>query len=146
MNPFRIDRYILSSQRDFGGGSLPSSPSNNILHFIRAIECYLEDYDEEFRRGVFTFIENESTYLRGGKGDALRNALRAKLPHLIQFDVIKSALMIADMYMVQLEEAIDSLSSEEPMQYNFFQAIFSGELARRTAADSSDSRGAHDII
>ena len=69
---------------------------------------------------MFTFIENESTYLRGGKGDALRNALWAKLPHLIQFDVIKSALMIADLYMNQLEEVIDSLSSEEPMQYNFF--------------------------
>ena len=106
MNPFRIDRYILSSQRDFGGASLPSPPSNNILHFVRAIECYLEDYDEEFRREVFTFIENESTYLRSGNGDALRNALRAKLPHLIQFDVTKSALMIADLYM------IDSLSSE----------------------------------
>jgi len=121
---------FLHRTRDFGGVSSPSSPSNHILHFIRAIECYLEDYDEEFRRGVFTFIENESTYLRGGKGDALRNALRAKLPHLIQLDVIKSALMIADLYMDQLEEAIDSLSSEEPMQYNFFQAVFSGELAK----------------
>ena len=32
--------------------------------------------------------------------------------------------------MDQLEEAIDSLSSEEPMQYNFFQAVFSGEFAK----------------
>ena len=79
---------------------------------------------------MFTSIENESTYLRGGKGDALRNALRAKVPHLIQFDVIKSALIIADLYMDQLEEAIDSLPSEEPMQHNFFQAVFSGELAK----------------
>ena len=130
MNPFRIDRYTFSSQRDFGGASLPSSPSNNILHFVRAIECYLRDYDEEFRREVFTFIENESTYLCGGKGDALRNALRAKLPHLIQFDVIKSALMIADLYMDQLEEAIDSLSSEEPMQYNFFKLFFRVNLQK----------------
>jgi len=115
----------------------------HIHHFIRAIECYVEDQDPDFQREVFDYIKKE--YVRAnmmdGNGSSdksnsssgarlLRQTLLQKLKDLIQLDPVLSAQLVAELFMDDLDEVLNGLMMDQQVQFQLLQAIISGDLTK----------------
>ena len=112
---------------------LSADRKRHVHHFVRAIECYLEDFDDDFRRDVYDYIKNESVHLKGGSdgtNELLRKALWDKIPMLVQLDNTLTAQMVAEMFVDYLDEVLESLAINGSMQYKFLHSIISGDLVK----------------
>ena len=126
---------ILHKMIDFN--AIPPTGSKQHLHdFIRTLECYLGDHDEQFRKKLFTFLRKEIVVLRSTKGIHLRTALWEKLPQLIDLDVIECAQTIADLFIDDIDQVLSQLSKDDNAQYKFLRAIISGDLAKHDSVAS----------
>eukprot|EP00550_Attheya_septentrionalis_P011433 CAMPEP_0198305396 /NCGR_PEP_ID=MMETSP1449-20131203/57882_1 /TAXON_ID=420275 /ORGANISM="Attheya septentrionalis, Strain CCMP2084" /LENGTH=1809 /DNA_ID=CAMNT_0044007929 /DNA_START=135 /DNA_END=5564 /DNA_ORIENTATION=- len=122
-------------------------------HFVKAIDCYLEDDDSDFQREVFDYVRKECmggslamTKIESadGKGsgnahDLLRDALCEKLPNLIRLDAVLSTQIVAELYIEDLDKILVSLEQAEKgsVKFEFLHSIISGDLAKVDAVAGS---------
>jgi vacuolar protein sorting-associated protein 8 len=106
-------------------------------HFRCAIDCYLDDNDESFRREVFDYIKKECAGVadRGEAGQisnspSLRDAVFEKLPALVHLDPLMTARLVAELFVDDLDRVVQALELDDDgvSLFNFFQAIISGDL------------------
>ncbi|GKY91185.1 hypothetical protein MPSEU_000091200 [Mayamaea pseudoterrestris] len=102
-------------------------------HFKRAIDCYIGDDEEAYRREVFDYVKKECAGMT--KQDAvdgsvtLRDALFAKLPALVKLDALLSARLVAELFVDDLDKVVQVLETEGGKSlFRFFRAIISGNL------------------
>lgn len=107
-------------------------------HFRSAIDCYVEDDDEEFRKEVFDYVKKECSGVadrsfEGGKPTSLRDALFTKLPALVQLDSLRTAKLVAELFVDDLDPvtaALESHGDKGKALFLFYEAIISGELVQ----------------
>jgi hypothetical protein len=103
-------------------------------HFIRAINCYLEDQDPAFRTEVFDYARKEcsgATVADDSIVIELKDALISKLPDLVNLDAVSSAQLVAEVYIDQLDEIINLVGeSDSVAQFMLLHAVISGDLAQ----------------
>ena len=109
-------------------------------HFKSAIDCYLGDQDESFRREVFDYVKKECSGVanslaeeEGERPTSLRDALLGKLPALVNLDAIMTARLVAELFVDDLDRVVTTLEAdpdEGRSLFRFFQAIVSGELVQ----------------
>lgn len=97
-------------------------------HFSAAIECYLDDDDSEFQKGVYNYVKKECS----GASDAdepheLLDTLLTKLKDLILLDPLMTAELATDLFVDDPDLIIRSLNDEEA-KFLFLRAIISGDL------------------
>jgi len=140
-------------EKDYAGSGIHLSRSR---HFIRAIDCYLEDVDDDFKRQVFGYIRNVYTSAslmeeEGGicnnnvEGDhndpdevhnngsfVLQNSLLTALPKLVRLDAVLTAQIVSQIFSHDLTSVFTSLQSEENglVLFEFLQAIISGDFSK----------------
>ena len=106
-------------------------------HFRCAADCYLEDTDEDFRKEVFAYARKECT----GSSDttfseissrpkSLRDALVSKLTDLVRLDALRTAELVAELFVDDVDLVVKALEADDggEAQFLFLQAIVSGEL------------------
>lgn len=106
-------------------------------HFQCAIDCYLDDHDDSFRREVFDYIKKECSGVAdhdeaGQVSDSpsLRDAVFEKLPALVHLDPLMTARLVAELFVDDLDRVVQALELDDDgvSLFNFFQAIISGDL------------------
>jgi vacuolar protein sorting-associated protein 8 len=104
------------------------------VHFQRAIDCYIGDHEDAFRREVFDYVKKECAGLtrRGAMSSqmTLLDALFEKLPSLVRLDPLLSARLVAELFVDDLDHIVNLLESEGGGKtlFRFFRVIISGEL------------------
>ena len=98
-------------------------------HFNKAIDCYLADKDDEFKKGVFGYGRKECA---GGNVSMLRNVVLQRLPELIKLDAVHAAHIVGDIFVEETDMILSSLKHIESgkVQYSFLHAIISGDLGK----------------
>jgi len=105
--------------------------SQQVHHFVRAIECFLLDEDKEFRQKVFEFVKTECTDLIVCGEFVLRDAVYTKLSDLVLLDPIMTATLVAELFIEDLDRVIASLEVDNcSAQFQFLHAIISEELSK----------------
>lgn len=109
-------------------------------HFQSAIDCYLGDDDESFRSEVFDYVKKECSGVTnhsedkpGDQPKTLRDALYPKLPALVGLDALKTACLVAELFVDELDlvvQALQSGSDGGKSLFLFLQAIISGDLVQ----------------
>jgi len=115
-------------------------------HFVSAIDCYLVDEDLKFRKEVFDYAKKEcvvasvatSMMCVGDNKEAtnahelLRKALHTKLSDLVSLDAVLTAQLVAEIFIDDLDEVMNSLKSVEggEIQFKFLHSIISEDLSR----------------
>ncbi len=110
-------------------------------HFRSVIDCYLEDADPLFRKEVFAYAkkecasdvnENDSKPSETLHSTSLRKALCSKMPDLVNLDPILSAQLVAEIFIEDIDEVVNSLVADDggAAQFQFLNAIISGDLAK----------------
>jgi vacuolar protein sorting-associated protein 8 len=111
-------------------------------HFSCAIDCYLEDDDNDFRKEVFAYAKKECSGMsedsgspmgRGedsGAPNTMFTALSAKLADLVHLDSLMTAELVAELFVDNLDGVVKSLAADDggEAQFMFLQAVISGEL------------------
>ena len=105
-------------------------------HFRCAIDCFIGDDDEQFRRDVFDYVKREcsginSTPAKQGKNPlTMRNSVFDKLPALVHLDALMTARLVAEVFVNDLDRVVKALEKDEDGEalFKFFQTIDSGEL------------------
>eukprot|EP00957_Ditylum_brightwellii_P150207 11438568-Ditylum_brightwellii.AAC.1 len=114
--------------------------------FVSAIDCYLVDEDLKFRKEVFDYAKKEcvvasvatSMMCVGDNKEAtnahelLRKALHTKLSDLVSLDAVLTAQLVAEIFIDDLDEVMNSLKSVEggEIQFKFLHSIISEDLSR----------------
>lgn len=108
-------------------------------HFRSAIDCFLGDDDEDFRKEVFAYANKECSRAadsagpsREGGPESLRGALFAKLRDLVHLDALMTARLVAELFVDELDDVVAVLDSGDggEAQFLFLQAIVSGDLVQ----------------
>jgi hypothetical protein len=112
-------------------------------HFRSVIDCFLEDADPLFREEVFAYAKkecasdvNESDSSKSADSSphftSLRRALCTKMPDLVNLDPILSAQLVAEIYIDDIDEVVNSLNAGDggASQFKFLNAIISGDLSK----------------
>ena len=104
-------------------------------HFRKAIDCYLEDEDPDFKLNVFEYAKKECTgsnTTEDSDATGLRSALSSKLTELVNLDAILAAQLVAELYIEDLDEVIISFDQSDRgiAQFMFLHAIVSGDLGK----------------
>jgi len=111
-------------------------------HFRSVIDCYLEDADPQFRKEVFAYAKKEcasdlneadsKSVDSSLHSTSLRKALCSKMPDLVDLDPILSAQLVAEIYIDDIDEVVNSLNDDDggAAQFKFLNAIISGDLAK----------------
>ena len=108
-----------------------------VRHFRSAIDCYIGDDDESFRKEVFEYVRKEcsgavNSEFSHGKPVTLRDALYTKLPALVELDALLTTRLVAELFVDDLDYVINRLENGDrgKAQYLFLHAIISGELVQ----------------
>jgi hypothetical protein len=113
-------------------------------HFRSVIDCYLEDADPEFRKDVFAYAkkecagdvcEGDAKSTDSAYSSSLRTALCAKLHDLVDLDPVLSAQLVAEIFIEELDEVVNSLNDGDggASQFKFLHSIISGDLGKMDA-------------
>ncbi|KAL7538868.1 hypothetical protein ACHAXR_009417, partial [Thalassiosira sp. AJA248-18] len=96
-------------------------------HFNRAIDCYLKDDDEDFKKGIFAYARKECS---GRNVSMLRNVVLQRLPELVKLDAVHTAHLIGEIFVEEIDMILSSLKGIESgrVEYAFLHAIISGNL------------------
>ena len=105
-------------------------------HFLSAIDCYVEDEDADFRKEVFNYVKKEcsgvpemSRSSTVASPMSLRDALFQRLLVLVNLDPSRTARLVAELLVDDMDLVIDALRSDDGKgQFLFLRAIVSGEL------------------
>jgi hypothetical protein len=133
-----IHRAALLLHQQVASSWQDDSPKNLELrsrHFRSAIDCYLGDDDDSFRKEVFGYAKKECSSaesIHGSDPDSLRGALFAKLRELVHLDALMTARLVAELFVDQLDHVVASLDEGDggEAQFLFLQAIVSGDLVQ----------------
>ena len=104
------------------------------IHFKSAIDCYIGDHEESFRREVFDYVKKECAGLMkrddGYHQVTLRDALSDKLPALVKLDPLQSAQLVAELFVDELDHVVQILQPESGGKslFKFLRVIVSGDL------------------
>ena len=93
-------------------------------HFGKAIDCFVEDEDPDFQKGVFDYIRKECSGSEESS-TSLQSVLLAKFPALVRLQPSKSSILISELFSDQFEMILDSLAGDEVAEFLFFRAVFS---------------------
>jgi len=108
-------------------------------HFIKAIDCYLQDENESFRKEVFYYVKKEcveasidSSSSGPNKNDILRDTLCKKIPDLIVLDAVLFSKFIAEVYVDQLDIILSTLTDPKrgEILFKLLHAIISDDLSK----------------
>ncbi len=96
-------------------------------HFIRSIDCYLEDKDEEFKKGVFSYAKKECST---DNVSTLRDVVVQRLPELVKLDSVLTAQLVGEIFVQDIDMILSSLRGIESgvFEYDLLHAIISGAL------------------
>ncbi|KAL3810112.1 hypothetical protein ACHAXA_008245, partial [Cyclostephanos tholiformis] len=96
-------------------------------HFHRSIDCYLEDKDNDFKKGVFVFARKECS---SRNAPLLKSVLIQRLPELVKLDSVLAAGLVAALFVEDIDMVLLSLKDIESgrVEYDFLHAILSGAL------------------
>lgn len=113
-------------------------------HFNRAVDCYLVDSDEEFRKGVFAYAMKECSSSSSNEASSssrlFHSIILGRLPELIKLDAVHSARLVGEMFVGQISMIISTLEKMESgrVAYSFLDAIISGELGKMDSVASQE--------
>ncbi len=98
-------------------------------HFHRSIDCYLEDEDNDFKKGVFVYARTECS---GCNAPLMKNILIQRLPELVKLDSVLAARLAAELFVEDIDMILSSLKGIElgRVQYDFLHAVLSGALEK----------------
>jgi hypothetical protein len=98
-------------------------------HFHRSIDCYLEDEDNDFKKGVFAYARTECS---GCNAPLLKRVLVQRLPELVKLDSVLAARLAAELFVEDIDMILSSLKGIElgRLEYDFLHAILSGALEK----------------
>ena len=128
-----LHQQVASMWRDSDLGELEL----RLHHFTSAVDCFIEDEDPGFRKGVFDYVRREcvgvlntSVERQGIRQRALRQKLYSKLPGLVRLDALMTAHIVAELLVDDLDAVVDALDTGDGghVQYSFLRAIISGDL------------------
>ena len=96
-------------------------------HFNRSIDCYLEDNDGDFMKGVFAYARKECS---GSNAPMLKMVVIQRLPELVKLDSVLAAHLAAEIFVEDIDMILTSLKGIESgrVEYDFLNAILSGDL------------------
>ena len=96
-------------------------------HFNRSIDCYLEDKDDDFTKGVFAYARKECS---AGNVPMLKMVVIQRLPELVKLDSVLAAHLAAEIFVEDIDMILTSLKGIESgrVEYDFLNAILSGDL------------------
>lgn len=97
------------------------------VHFNRSIDCYLEDKDEDFKSGVFSYVKKVCS---GDNVSTLRDVVVHRLPELVELDSVLTAQFIGEVFVEDIDMILSLLRGIEGgrIEYEFLRAIISGAL------------------
>lgn len=113
-------------------------------HFNRAVDCYLIDSDEDFRKGVFAYAMKECSSSSSNEASSssrlFHSIILGRLPELIKLDAVHSAQLVGEMFVGQISMIISTLEKMESgrVAYSFLDAIISGELSKMDSVASQE--------
>lgn len=128
-----LHQQVASSWNDVGHDDIELRSR----HFLSAIDCYVEDEDPALRLGVFDYVKKECSGVsditpskEGGQPKSLRDALFSRLSVLVYLNALRTAHLVAELFVDDLDQVIDSLESRDGGrgQFLFLQTIVSGDL------------------
>ncbi|GAX18100.1 hypothetical protein FisN_25Hh077 [Fistulifera solaris] len=110
-------------------------------HFESAIECYVGDDDPEFRVEVYSYIKKECSGVTSDKDSesqrGLHKSVFSKLPELCKLSPQKTASLVADLFVDDIDQIVMSLEGNDEVQFSFLHVVASGELAQLDPAAAS---------
>jgi hypothetical protein len=105
-------------------------------HFHRSIDCYLEDKDDDYKKGVFAYARKECS----GSNVLLKNVVVQRLPELVKLDSVLAAHLAAEIFVEDIDMILSSLNGIESgrIEYEFLNAILSGDLEKMDAVAAQE--------
>lgn len=99
-------------------------------HFNRSIDCYLNDMEEDVKKGVFGYARKECA---GGNVSMLRSVVLKRLPELVKLDAVHAAHLVGEIFIEEIDMILSSLQRIESgrVEYSFLHAIISGDLSKQ---------------
>lgn len=96
-------------------------------HFNCSIDCYLEDKDGDFKKGVFPYAKKECS---GDNVSMMGDVVVQRLPELVELDAVLTAQLVGDIFVRDIDMILSSLRDIESgrFEYEFLHAIISGAL------------------
>ncbi|KAL3802605.1 hypothetical protein HJC23_011929 [Cyclotella cryptica] len=106
-------------------------------YFNRSIDCFLQDRDVEFQKGVFGFCRKECCGVRSLETDdqpkseseisssVLRRVLLRRLSELAALDAVQTAQLVAELFVEDIDIIVSSFQGIDSgrLQYSFLHAI-----------------------
>lgn len=98
-------------------------------HFHRSVDCYLEDRDEDFKKGVFSYAKKECV---SDNAFMMRDAVVQRLPELVKLDSVLAAQLVGEIFVEDIDMILSSLRDIEAgiFEYELLNAIISGALEK----------------
>jgi hypothetical protein len=130
-----LHQQVASSWQD----ESPKDLELRARHFRSAIDCFLGDDDEIFRKEVFAYARKECSRASEGAGpsreggpESLRGALFAKLRDLVHLDALMTTRLVAELFVDEIDDVVTVLDSGDggEAQFLFLRAIVSGDLVQ----------------